>query len=122
MPRARSGVPRHRRKKRLEKRAKGYYGGRRRLYRSMLETVTKAGVDAYFGRKLKKRDYRRLWITRLSAAARACGISYSRLMEGLRKAQIELNRKTLSELAIHDSTVFNQLVQTAKNSLSFSKC
>lgn len=117
MPRVKSNVARHRRKKRMMKAAKGYYGGRRRLYRSMKETLIQAGVDAYFGRKQKKRDYRGLWIIRISAAARAFGISYSRLMEGLRKVKVELNRKMLSELAISDAPAFEKLVQLAKSKL-----
>ncbi len=114
MTRAVSNAPRHRRKVRMMKQAKGYVGGRRRLYRSMKETLTGAGRDAFRGRRQKKRDFRRLWITRISAAAETSGISYSRFIEGLKKAKIELNRKVISELAIHQPNVFVKLVETAK--------
>lgn len=117
MTRAVSNVPRHHRKRRMMKAAKGYYGGRRRLYRSMKETLTAAGVDAFMGRKRKKRDFRRLWITRISAAAKNSGIAYSRLIEGLRKAEVVINRKVLSELAIRDPNAFEQLVQLAKTKI-----
>ena len=117
MTRAVSNVPRHHRKRRMMKAAKGYYGGRRRLYRSMKETLTAAGVDAVMGRKRKKRDFRRLWITRISAAAKNSGITYSRLMEGLRKAKVSINRKVLSELAINQPAAFEKLVQTAQATL-----
>jgi len=117
MTRAVSNVPRHRRKVRMMKAAKGYYGGRGRLYRSMKETLTSAGVDAYKGRKRKKRDFRRLWITRLSAAAKINGITYSRLIQGLTKAKVAINRKILSELAINQPSAFEKIVQVAKASL-----
>lgn len=114
MTRAVSNAPRHRRKRRLVKATKGYYGGRGRLYRSMLETYKLAGVDAHRGRKQKKRDYRALWITRISAALQNAGINYSRFIEALKKHKIELNRQSLSELAINHPNAFEKIVQLAR--------
>jgi len=114
MTRAVSNVPRHQRKRRLIKATRGYYGGRGRLYRSMMETYKLAGVDAQRGRKQKKRDYRALWITRISAALRNAGTNYSRFMYALRQQKIELNRQSLSELAIQYPKAFEKLVQLAQ--------
>ncbi|MBI3097187.1 MAG: 50S ribosomal protein L20 [Planctomycetes bacterium] len=113
MARARTNVARHKRVRRTLTAAKGYWGGRHRLYRTAKEAVLSAGVDAYRGRKQKKVDYRRLWITRLTAALRARGFSYSRFIGGLKKANIALNRKVLSELAIGDVRAFDRIVEMA---------
>jgi large subunit ribosomal protein L20 len=96
------------------KRAKGYVLGRSRLYRPARETVVRAGVYAYRDRRDRKRDFRRLWITRLSAACRMRGITYSQFMHGLKGANVELDRKTLSELAIADPAAFDQVVAVAR--------
>jgi large subunit ribosomal protein L20 len=93
--------------------AKGYDQGRHRLYRTAKETVIKSRVDRYFGLKRKKRDFRRLWITRLSAAVRAKGLSYSRFIQGLKRAKVEINRKLLSNMAIYDSNAFDKIVALA---------
>lgn len=112
--RVRAGKARHRAKKRLFKEARGNYLGRRKLLRSMKETVLRARAFAFIHRRLKKREYRALWITRLSAACRARGLSYSVFIHGLIAAGVELNRKTLSELAIHEPAVFDEIVEVAK--------
>ena len=117
MPRVRSGVPRLRRKRRLLKRAKGFRGGRRRMYRRAVEAVHRAWAYAYRGRKEKKRQMRRLWIVRINAAVRTHGLSYSRFIEGLKKANIELDRKVLSDLAIHDPSGFGKVVEAARGAL-----
>jgi len=114
MPRARKGAARHRRKKRILARAKGYRGGRSKLWRTAKEAVLRAGATARTGRRLKKRDFRSLWITRLSAACDQRGISYSRLIFGLKNANVALNRKMLSELAINDPDAFDTVVQLAR--------
>ena len=103
------------RKRRLMKVAKGFWGARHRQYKVMKESVHRAWQYAYIGRRLKKRDFRRLWILRINAAARARGTMYSRFMNGLKKAGVELNRKILSELAIRDPKAFDQLVEVAKS-------
>ena len=112
--RTHSNVARHRRKKRIMKRAKGYRGGRSKLLRTAIEAVHSAGKDAYYGRRIKKRDYRKLWIIRLNAALEPLGISYSKFIHGLTQAKIEINRKWLSELAIQDHGAFKQIVEQAK--------
>ena len=114
MPRARSGAARHRRKVRTLKAARGYRGGRSKLYRTAKEALVRAGCFAYRDRRARKRDFRALWITRLTAGCRARGISYSRFIHGLQMANIVLNRKMLSELAIHDAEAFDAIVQIAK--------
>jgi large subunit ribosomal protein L20 len=106
------------RKRRLLKAAKGFWGRRKNQYKVMKETVHRAWVYAYKGRRLKKREFRRLWILRISAASRARGVMYSRLIAGLDKAGIELNRKTLSEIAIHDPRGFDEVVKTAQSALA----
>ena len=118
MPRARTGVAHLRKRNRILKRAKGYVLGRSRLYRPARETVLRAGVYAYRDRRDRKRDFRRLWITRLSAACRERGITYSQFMHGLKTANVELDRKALSDLAITDPTAFDQLVATAREQLA----
>src|SRR5579863_4646664 len=115
--RVRAGKARHRSKKRLFKEARGNFLGRRKLLRSMKETVLRARAFAFIHRKLKKRECRALWITRLSAACRARGLSYSNFIRGLTIAKCELNRKTLSELAIHEPAIFDEIVELAKNSI-----
>jgi large subunit ribosomal protein L20 len=114
MPRAKGGVKTRRRHKKILKKAKGYVGGRHRLYRSANETVLRAGAFAYRDRKQKKRRARSLWIVRINAACRAVGLSYSRFMNGLKKAGILLDRKVLAELAVADPAAFAKLAETAK--------
>ena len=98
--------------------AKGYRGTKSNLYRVAREQVMKSGQYAYIGRRLKKRDFRKLWIARINAAARQNDITYSRLMDGLKKANININRKMLSEMAINDAVAFTALVETAKKNLA----
>ena len=107
-------VAHHKKVKRLLNKAKGYVGARSKLLRTAKETVRRAEAYATKGRKLKKRDYRSLWISRINAASRELGIKYSDLMNGLKKAGVVVNRKMLSELAIHNKEAFAQLVATAK--------
>jgi large subunit ribosomal protein L20 len=114
MPRARSGSARHRRKVRVLRAARGYRGGRSKLYRTAKEALVRAGAFAYRDRKARKRSFRALWITRLTAACRARGIAYSRFIYGLQAAEVILNRKMLSEIAIHDPTAFEAIVEVAK--------
>src|SRR4029077_10591648 len=116
--RVRAGKARHRAKKRLFKEARGNFLGRRKLLRSMKETVLRARAFAFIHRRLKKREYRALWITRLSAACRARGMSYSNFIRGLSAAGIELNRKSLSELAIHEPAFFDEFVVLATEPIS----
>ena len=118
MPRARSGAARHRKKVRLFRQTKGYRGPRRNRWRLAKEAVLRAGANAYRDRRRRKREFRSLWITRLSAASQARGIQYSRLIYGLRIANVILDRKMLSELAIHDPAAFDVLVDLAKQHVS----
>jgi large subunit ribosomal protein L20 len=108
------GAARTRAKKRLYKKAKGYRGGRGRLLRTVKETLIRAGQYAYRDRRVRKRDFRRLWIVRINAAVRMHGIRYSQFIAGLKKVQIELNRKSLSEMAIHDPEAFEAVVEKVK--------
>ena len=117
MARVKGAMMTRKRRKKILGRAKGYWGAKSTHYRVANQAVMKSLKYAYIGRKHKKRDFRRLWITRISAAAKSCGINYSRFMNGLKKAGIELNRKMLSEMAIHDAASFNALVETAKKAL-----
>lgn len=117
MPRVKTGVTAHRRHKKILKLAKGYRGARSKQFKKANESVMKAGFYAYRDRRVKKRNFRRLWITRINAAARANGISYSRLMCGLTKAGVEVDRKMMSELAISDAAAFTKLVEIAKKNL-----
>ena len=117
MPRVKRGVTARARHKKLLKKAKGYYGAHSRVYRSAKQAVIKAGQYAYIGRKLKKRDFRSLWIVRVNAGARECGLSYSRLMSGLKKANIEIDRRVLADLAIHNKEAFVAIVEKAKEQL-----
>jgi len=118
MPRTKGGPKtRHRRRKRL-KLAKGQYGGKSRLFRSATESVDKGLTYAYVGRKDRKRDFRSLWIARISAAVRAQGLTYGRFINALKKANVLLDRKVLSDMAIKDATGFEKLVSLAKQHLS----
>ncbi|MDP6977212.1 MAG: 50S ribosomal protein L20 [Myxococcota bacterium] len=114
MSRVKRGVAAAKRRRRLLKRAKGYYGARSKLTGTAREAVDKAGVYAYIGRKQRKREFRRLWIARINAACRTEGLSYSRFMAGLKAAGIDLDRKVLAELAVSDPTAFGALVQKAR--------
>ena len=115
--RAKKGSARNRAKKRLFQKVEGFVGGRRRLLRSAKETLLRAGMFAFRDRRAKKRDFRRLFITRLTAAAEMRGLRYSRLIHGLRLAKIELDRKSLSELAIFDAETFDAIVDKARGEL-----
>jgi large subunit ribosomal protein L20 len=117
MPRAKRGNKRLERRKKILKLAKGYRGTKSKLYRSAKESVERALNFAYTGRKLKKRDFRSLWIVRIGAAARINGLNYSQLMHGLKLAGIELDRKILADLAVHQPETFAEVVTQAKNAL-----
>ena len=115
MPRANSSVPRHRRHRKVVKQAKGYYGARSRTFKSAKDAVTKAGLYAYRDRRQRKRQFRRLWITRINAACRLNGITYSAFINALNVKGIELNRKVLADLALQDPQSFTDLVKSVKN-------
>ena len=117
MPRVKRGVRAHARHKKVLKMAKGYRGGRRRLYRSAREGVDRALCFAYRDRKVRKREFRNLWIVRINAAVRPHGLSYSRFINCLDKANIRLDRKVLADLAVTDAAAFGKLVETAKAAL-----
>ncbi len=117
MPRVKRGVTARASHKKVLKQAKGYRGARSKVFRVAKQAVTKAGQYAYRDRKAKKRIFRRLWIARINAGARAQGITYSRLMEGLKKAEIDIDRKMLADLAIADSAAFTAIVDKAKAGL-----
>ncbi|HID48870.1 MAG TPA: 50S ribosomal protein L20 [Chromatiales bacterium] len=114
MPRVKRGVTAKARHKKVLKQAKGYYGARSRVYRVAKQAVIKAGQYAYRDRKQRKRQFRQLWIARINAAARECGLSYSRFMNGLKKASIDLDRKVLADLAVHDKEAFAELAKIAQ--------
>ena len=114
MPRASNNVASRKRRKRILKQAKGYWGRRSNNYRIAREAVEKGLLYAYRDRRTKKREFRRLWITRINAAARLHGLSYSKLMDGLKKQQIDLDRKTLAHLAVHDPDAFSEIAALAK--------
>jgi len=114
MPRVKGGPKTRARRKKVLKMAKGYVGGRSKLYRSAVDAVHRALAYAYRGRKSRKRDFRRLWITRINAAARANDITYSCLMNALKKAHVELDRKVLADLAVSDPNAFLKIVELAK--------
>jgi large subunit ribosomal protein L20 len=118
MPRARSNVPRLKRKKQIMKAARGAYGGRSKLWKAAKENVERGWRYAYRDRKNRKRDFRRLWITRINAAARLNDMSYSALMNGLRKAGIEIDRKVLADLAVRDPQAFGALADQARSALT----
>ena len=121
MPRATNNPASRRRRKKVLKQAKGYYAGRRKLFQNANETVKRALVYAYRDRKVKKRDFRQLWIARINAATRAADLPYSRFMAGLRMAGIEVDRKILSDLAISDAASFQKYVEVAKDALEKQK-
>jgi len=118
MPRVKRGVTAHRRHKKILKQAKGYYGARSRIYRVAKQAVIKAGQYAYRDRRAKKRVFRALWIARINAGSRANGVSYSRLIAGLKKADIALDRRVLADLAVHDKEAFAVIVEHAKSALA----
>jgi len=118
MPRVKRGVVAHRRHKKVLKQAKGYYGARSRIFRVANQAVTKAGQYAYRDRRQRKRQFRALWITRINAQSRANGLSYSRLINGLKKADIALDRRVLADLAVHDKPAFTAIVEQAKAALA----
>lgn len=117
MARIKGAMATRKRHKRILKLAKGYRGGKSKLFRTAKEAVMKSLVYAYIGRKQKKRNFRQLWIARISAEAKQNGMNYSRFMNGLKKAGIEMNRKMLSEIAIHDKEAFKALTEKAKAAL-----
>ncbi|MBD8068924.1 50S ribosomal protein L20 [Bacillus sp. PS06] len=117
MPRVKGGTVTRKRRKKVLKLAKGYYGSKHTLYKVANQQVMKSLMYAYRDRRQKKRDFRKLWITRINAAARMNGLSYSRLMHGLKVAGIEVNRKMLAELAVSDEKAFAELATVAKNNL-----
>lgn len=117
MARIKGALATRKRRNKILKLAKGYWGGKSKLFKTAKEAVWKSGQYAYIGRKQKKRDFRKLWITRISAGCKMNGINYSQFMNGLKKAGITLNRKMLSEIAIHDEAGFTALVEKAKAAL-----
>ena len=117
MARVKGALATRKRRKKTLKLAKGYWGGKSKLFKTAKEAVMKSGQYAYIGRRLKKRDFRRLWITRISAGCKQNGMNYSTFMNGLKKAGVAMNRKMLSEIAIHDAAAFTALCETAKAAL-----
>ncbi|QQE73449.1 50S ribosomal protein L20 [Brevibacillus composti] len=118
MPRVKGGIIARRRHKKILKLAKGYFGSKHRLFKSANAQVMKSLMYAYRDRRNKKRDFRKLWITRINAQARMNGLSYSRLMHGLKVAGVEVNRKMLADLAVNDKVAFNELAAVAKSKLN----
>ncbi len=118
MPRVKRGVTARARHKKIIKQAKGYQGRRKNVYRVAVQAVTKAGQYAYRDRRQKKRQFRQLWIARINAGARECGLSYSRLINGLKKAAIEIDRKMLADLAMNDAAAFAAIAEKAKAALA----
>ncbi|PIE47230.1 MAG: 50S ribosomal protein L20 [Gammaproteobacteria bacterium] len=118
MARVKRGVQANRRHKKILARAKGYYGARSRVYRVAVQAVTKAGQYAYRDRRNKKRSFRRLWIARINAGARQNGLSYSRFINGLKKANIDIDRRVLADIAMHDANAFTALTDKAKEALA----
>ena len=117
MPRVKRGVTARARHNKVLSEAKGYYGARSKVYRVAKQAVIKAGQYAYRDRRQKKRQFRALWIARINAGARECGLSYSRMIDGLKKANIEIDRKMLADLAVFDKPAFAALAEQAKSSL-----
>jgi large subunit ribosomal protein L20 len=117
MARVKRGVTAGRRHKKVLKKAKGYYNARRKVYRAAKQAVIKAGQYAYRDRRTKKREFRALWITRINAAARVHGLSYSQMINGLNKAGVTVDRKVLADLAVHDAAAFGAIAQQAKTGL-----
>ena len=115
MARVKRGVTAGRRHKKVLGKAKGYYNARRKVYRAAKQAVIKAGQYAYRDRRQNKREFRALWITRINAAARIYGLSYSRIMNGLNKAGVEIDRKVLADIAVHDTAAFGALAELARN-------
>jgi len=118
MPRVKRGVQAHAKHKKVLKQARGYYGARSKVYRVAKQAVIKAGQYAYRDRRVKKRQFRSLWIQRINAAARMNGLSYSRMINGLNKAGVEIDRKMLADIAVHDMPAFSQLAEKAKAALA----
>src|SRR5258705_8841219 len=118
MPRAKTVVPGRAKRRKVLKAAKGNYSGRRKLYKTAVQTLQRAGQFAFIHRRKKKGDFRRLWITRINAAARINGLSYSTLISGLKKANVEVNRKLLADLAVKDAAAFAQLAEVAKTAVA----
>ena len=118
MPRVKRGVTAHRRHKKILKQAKGYYGARSRVFRVAKQAVTKAGQYAYRDRRQRKRQFRALWITRINAQSRANGMTYSKFINGLKRAEITLDRRVLADLAVHDKPAFAAVVERAKAALA----
>ena len=118
MARVKKGINSHKRRRKTLKLAKGFYGSASRHYRTAKTAVMRAQRSAFGGRKQKKRDFRKLWIARINAAARQNNISYSRLINGLKLANVEVNRKMLADLAVNDAAAFAQLAEVAKNKLA----
>ncbi len=116
--RIKRGVNAIKKRRKIMKQAKGYFGAKSKLYRVARQAVMKSGNYAYVGRKLKKREFRQLWIARINAAARMNGLTYSTLMHGLKLNEIELNRKVLADLAVNDATAFTALCEKAKSKLA----
>ncbi len=115
MPRANSAVPRHRRHRKIVKQAKGYYGARSRNFKTAKDAVTKAGLYAYRDRRQKKRQFRRLWIVRINAAARQHGLSYSAFIAGLKREGIDLDRKILADMAMNNPDAFAELAKAVRS-------
>ena len=118
MARVKRGVTARRRHKKIIAKARGYYNARRKVFRVAKQAVTKAAQYAYIGRKQRKRQFRALWIVRINAAARTFGLSYSRLINGLKKAGITMDRKVLADIAVHDAAGFTALAEKAKSALA----
>ena len=118
MARVKRGVVAHARHKKVLAKAKGYRGARSRVYRVAVQAVTKAGQYAYRDRRQRKRQFRSLWIARINAAARQNGLSYSRLIDGLSKANVDIDRKVLADLAVHDAAAFAAVAERARSALS----
>ncbi len=117
MARIKGALATRKRRKKVLKLAKGYFGAKSKLFKTAKEAVMKSGNYAYIGRRLKKRDFRRLWITRISAAAKLNGMNYSTFMNGLNKAGVQINRKMLADIAVNDEAGFTKLADTAKKAL-----
>ena len=117
MARVKGALATRKRRKKVLKLAKGYFGAKSKLFKTAKEAVMKSGNYAYIGRRLKKRDFRRLWITRISAAAKLNGLNYSKFMNGLNKAGVQINRKMLADIAVNDAAGFTKLADTAKKAL-----
>ena len=118
MARVKGALATRKRRKKTLKLAKGYFGAKSKLFKTAKEAVMKSGNYAYIGRRQKKRDFRRLWITRISAAAKMNGMNYSTFMNGLSKAKVQINRKMLADIAVNDPAVFTTLVKTAEKALA----